>query len=87
VYEYKRDSDGCCRCGESDPACLDFHHRDDTEKEMNISEMITHGFSKAKLRAEMQKCVILCANCHRKEYYEVPTVVQTRQTESVSGGE
>ncbi|MCJ0620356.1 HNH endonuclease [Haloarcula hispanica] len=41
VCEYKRDSDGCCRCGEADPACLDFHHRDDTEKEMTISKMIT----------------------------------------------
>jgi len=76
VYEYKRNSDGCRRCGETDPACLDFHHRDDTEKEMTISKMITHGFSKAKLRAEMEKCDILCANCHRKEHHEVPAGVR-----------
>ena len=76
VYEYKRDSDGCCRCGEADPACLDFHHRDDTEKEMTISKMITHGFSKSKLRTEMPKCDILCANCHRKEHHEVPAGVR-----------
>lgn len=87
VYEYKRDSDGCSRCGETDPACLDFHHRDDTEKEMTISKMITHGFSKAKLRAEMAKCDILCANCHRKEHHEVPAGVQPIAADSAGAEE
>lgn len=87
VYEYKRDSDGCCRCGEADPACLDFHHRDDTDKEMTISKMITYGFSKSKLRAEMDKCDILCANCHRKEHHEVPTGVRPTTAGQVDGDE
>ena len=86
VYEYKRDSDGCCRCGETDPACLDFHHRDDTEKVMTVSKMITHGFSKSKLRAEMEKCDILCANCHRKEHYDVPAGVRP-MTAGLADGE
>jgi len=72
VYEQKRQSDGCTRCAEADPACLDYHHRDGTTKEMTICEMVTHGYSKEKLRAEMEKCELLCANCHRKEHYEVP---------------
>lgn len=72
VYEQKARSDGCVRCDEGDPACLDYHHRDETEKEMTVSEMVTYGYAKTKLRAEMDKCVLLCANCHRKEHYEVP---------------
>jgi len=77
VYEQKRRSDGCVRCDESDPACLDYHHRDDAAKEMTVSEMVTYGYSKAKLRAEMAKCNLLCANCHRKEHYEIPDHVRT----------
>ncbi|MBX0349489.1 HNH endonuclease [Halomicroarcula pellucida] len=76
VHEQKRDGEGCARCGETDPACLDFHHRDDADKEMTVSEMVTHGYAKSKLRAEMAKCVVLCANCHRKEHYEKPPHVR-----------
>jgi hypothetical protein len=87
VYEYKQDSDGCSRCGENDPACLDFHHRDDTEKDMNISKMITYGFSKEKLRTEMEKCDILCANCHRKEHHEIPAGVPPTSATSTNAEE
>jgi hypothetical protein len=75
VYEQKQRSEGCANCSEADPACLDYHHREDAEKEMTVSEMVTYGYSKEKLRAEMDKCVILCANCHRKEHYQVPDYV------------
>ncbi|WP_135303533.1 homing endonuclease associated repeat-containing protein [Haloarcula amylovorans] len=83
VHERKRDSDGCTRCDETDPACLDYHHRDEADKEMTVSEMVTHGYSKAKLRAEMAKCDILCANCHRKEHYEIPPHVRSLEPTSL----
>jgi hypothetical protein len=44
---------------------------------MTICEMVTHGYSKSKLRAEIAKCEPLCANCHREEHYEVPDGVRT----------
>jgi hypothetical protein len=72
VYEQKQRSEGCARCDEDDPACLDYHHPDDADKEMTICEMVTHGYGKAKLRMEMARCELLCANCHRKEHYTVP---------------
>lgn len=56
---------GCDVCGESDPDVLDFHHRNPAEKLFNLSGA-NLGKSKEKLDAEFAKCVVLCANCHRR---------------------
>lgn len=60
----------CKNCFESDPVCLDFHHRDKSEKEFSISMVIRRGFSKEKILAEIAKCDVLCSNCHRKAHRE-----------------
>jgi len=73
---------GCADCGESDPACLDLHHRDDADKEMEVTEMVTHGYARENLRAEMDKCDVLCANCHRKRHDRRPAVVTEGPTGS-----
>lgn len=74
LHEYKAESCACTHCGESDPACLDFHHVD--EKNYGIAEMITRGFSTDAIEAEIENCIVLCANCHRAEHYETPTPVE-----------
>jgi hypothetical protein len=56
----------CKRCGEDDPACLDLHHRDARSKDITVANAIKHGWSDAKLKAEIEKCDVLCSNCHRK---------------------
>lgn len=53
---------GCRVCGEREAVCLDLHH--EGEKEFTISS--ANGVSLARLRAEIRKCIVLCANCHRK---------------------
>lgn len=73
---------GCTRCKISDPACLDYHHTDVGEKEMAIGKMITFGYGKATLRSEMEKCTVICANCHRKEHLDPPF---GSDTDSVKG--
>lgn len=60
----------CSRCPESFWACLDFHHRNPKEKEFEIREAQDRGASVARILAEIAKCDVLCANCHRKEHYE-----------------
>jgi hypothetical protein len=45
------------------PACFDFHHEDPNEKDFNISKH--RGMSLSRLRKEIEKCALLCANCHR----------------------
>lgn len=59
----------CCEtCGEDHPATLDFHHENE-DKEFNVSEAAAQGMAKEKLMKEIDKCVVLCANCHRKYHY------------------
>ena len=61
----------CIKCPETHPACLDFHHRDPTEKESNISRIVAvKGWSIEHILEEIKKCDVLCANCHRKLHYE-----------------
>ena len=59
---------GCARCGyNAHPAALDFNHLDPTEKEFRISSDVT---SLEKTLREIEKCEVLCANCHRIHTYE-----------------
>lgn len=55
---------GCGVCQEKNPYCIDFHHTSD-DKEFCISEY--QALTK-KLIEEIQKCILLCANCHRKHH-------------------
>ena len=54
----------CAHCGESDPHCLEFHHVG--TKTIEVSRLIGRGPSLEALKAEIEKCDVLCANCHRK---------------------
>ncbi len=68
VAEYKS-SRGCESCGIKDHRVLDLHHRDRSSKVAAVSQLISRA-SAAALAAEMEKCKVLCANCHRIEHYE-----------------
>lgn len=61
----------CSKCGYH--KCfnaLEFHHNKG-EKEENISVLI-RNFSKEKALKEVDKCIILCANCHREVHSKGP---------------
>lgn len=55
----------CVDCGESDPIVLEFDHKDDTEKIMDVTKIIVYRNTK-KLFDEIAKCDVRCANCHRR---------------------
>jgi hypothetical protein len=59
----------CEKCGESHPACLDFHHRDPSTKELTVARALL--ISKKRVLEEIEKCDVLCANCHRKVHYDL----------------
>jgi len=66
VWRYRQEHP--CKCGESDPACLEFHHLGD--KDQQISYMVRNAVSVQRIKIEIAKCEILCSNCHRKEHYQ-----------------
>lgn len=57
---------GCSMCEEKDICCLDFHHLDPSEKETNIARAINCGWTPERLQKEIDKCILVCSNCHRK---------------------
>ena len=65
VFEYLMENP-CVRCGESDPIVLEFDHRNRIEKTESISNLILNA-SWARIKSEIQKCDVLCANCHRRK--------------------
>ena len=56
----------CLICMESDFVCLGFHHRDSFDKNRSISQMVQRGNSLDMILKEIEKCDVLCANCHMK---------------------
>lgn len=58
----------CADCNGVFHECVyDFHHENPENKERTIASMRMFSFEKIKL--ELDKCVLLCANCHRLRHY------------------
>lgn len=61
---------GCKRCGlkATTAAIFEFHHRNPKLKLGSIRTLIQRGYSLNTIVEEINKCDILCANCHRAEH-------------------
>jgi hypothetical protein len=53
----------CVDCGERDPVVLEFDHIG--EKSAGIANLVNEGTSLRRIRAEIARCEVVCANCHR----------------------
>ena len=70
VHEYLRkylESHPCVDCDEADILVLEFDHIDSNEKIMEVSKFIRLGVGLDKIIAEVNKCEVRCANCHRRK--------------------
>jgi hypothetical protein len=56
----------CVDCGESDPLVLDFDHIDPATKRSTIHNLVSRALSWARVLAELERCHVRCANCHRR---------------------
>lgn len=56
----------CVDCGESDPIVLEFDHVVG-EKKTTVANLVRIGASVKMLMEEIVKCVVRCANCHRRK--------------------
>lgn len=75
INNYKREHP-CVDCGQyfhKFPQCLDFDHKDRATKTSGISVMGNRAYSLERIKNEMDKCELRCANCHR-----VKTVLEAR---------
>jgi len=57
---------GCDHCGEKDPVVLQYHHLGD--KENGVARMVSTGAAWPKIQSEIEKCLVLCSNCHIREH-------------------
>lgn len=67
----------CAICKQSyPPVVMDLHHKDPTVKDNHVSDMVRSS-SYQKLQEEIDKCVVLCANCHRLLHADLATLIGT----------
>ncbi len=73
----------CERCGWTGSlVAFDFHHRDG-DKLFAIANAAHHSWD--KIRVELSKCELLCANCHRLTHYKGSRVARRGSSEFSSG--
>jgi len=70
LRDYKAER-GCADCGEKDPVVLELDHRDPSTKDRRSvgykrTAVPWRSLSRKDLEAELAKCDVVCANCHRR---------------------
>lgn len=78
----------CCICGfDAFQEALEFHHINPAEKEFGITDSQAVTKALAKQLAEMKKCILVCANCHRgihSGHLQIPNNYETFYDEEVA---
>lgn len=80
AVEYK--GGRCENCGyDRCLGALEFHHLDPTKKDFNIS---SKGYTRSweRVREELDKCVMLCANCHREIHVKLAASIGNSRVKS-----
>ena len=69
----------CSRCTENHPSCLQFHHTDPAMKKDHVSILVNGGSSIKRVLEEINKCEVLCANCHMKLHWNEKQILMQGQ--------
>lgn len=73
AIKYK--GDHCQKCGyDKNITALDFHHLNPNQKEINPAKLYYKPWEYSK--QELDKCILLCSNCHREEHYKQNEIKQ-----------
>ncbi|MBP9854147.1 MAG: hypothetical protein KBD53_04690 [Candidatus Omnitrophica bacterium] len=64
---------------------MEFHHKDPSQKDFNIS---CKGYTRSwnKVRQELDKCVLVCANCHREIHAQRSFSVKAELKQQANSG-
>lgn len=68
----------CQKCGEDRPWLLNFHHKNPEEKEFHIKDIRRKRLS--FLIKEIEKCELLCYNCHKEKHHYKNTISTTKKS-------
>ena len=79
AIEYAGGSCSLCGYNRCDEA-LDFHHRNKQDKSFGLSQ---NGLTRSweKIREEIDKCILVCANCHRELHANIRSLPQKCESE------
>ncbi len=81
AIEYKG---GCCqKCGYNKcPGALTFHHLDPSQKDFGIA---AQGFTRSleKIKIELDKCILVCQNCHAEIHFEEDEKVRETKRQEI----
>jgi len=67
LLDYLRNN-SCIDCGNSDIRVLEFDHVRG-EKKMDVTKMVSSAYSWDKIQEEIDKCEVVCSNCHKIRTY------------------
>ena len=74
-----RSKQSCSHCGFSHPAVIDFHHVIRHNKRAVNDLILKQNNLKEAIREAEEKCIPLCANCHRILHFEERRVIKARR--------
>ena len=81
INEFKL-KQGCAHCGYNDnPVALDAHHKEHAKKEFQIGGTCV---SVDRLLKELDKCMVLCRNCHTIMHYEQGWITAKVKTDLIA---
>jgi len=69
----------CSHCGAKHPAIIDFHHVIRDKDKVAVNYLVKTKRSYKRIMEEIDKCIPLCANCHRILHWK-EKVIQKRRT-------
>ena len=67
VHSLKQNS-CCAKCGEKRWYVLDYHHINPENKIKTVAKLMVHSSTDTTLK-EIDKCILLCKNCHAEFHY------------------
>lgn len=66
---FKSRGGGCEICGYcKNLAAIEFHHKEKTKKSFIVDLRALGNYKKEKIHAELEKCMMICSNCHRTHH-------------------
>ena len=69
ALKYKGGKCNKCGVGNLPACCYHFHHKDPNTKEFSLGTKFNQKITD-KIIKELDKCIVLCANCHAKEHWD-----------------